>query len=91
MSQFAFFLHFYPGYTMTQIMNEYAIWFFELLDEAYRVRAKEIEENIYVASAPHMKDEHRQDLIRKLQTAQNGFEEADDYSGLERLKGELNG
>lgn len=76
---------------MESIMSMYAKWFFELLDEAYKIRAKEIEENIISSSAPHMKDEHRMELLNKLHTSQGEQFDADDYSGLEILKGELNG
>ena len=74
-------------------MGEPAIWFFSMLNQAYKLQANELEWQAVVASLPHMKDSDRNSLMKRLELAQRDISELgktnDDYSGLEKLKGRL--
>ncbi|PIW95319.1 MAG: hypothetical protein COZ85_00600 [Candidatus Moranbacteria bacterium CG_4_8_14_3_um_filter_34_16] len=93
MRQIALFLRFYQGYTMTDVLDEYAIRFFYLLDDMYKIKAEE-QEAISMASAyPYMKKEDARTYMSNLSRAKRDIIDIgrnnDNYDGLTALKKSL--
>lgn len=82
----------YKGYTVRTVMDEYAITFFTMLNNGYRLEMQRYKMLANIASVPHMKDEDRKDFMRQLEYAGQdpsdilNTEGLDDYSGLDKLK-----
>lgn len=64
-----------------------------MLDEAYKLQAKELEYEAQIAMLPHVQDGDRRQYLEELHRAQQDIldieEEKNDYSGLETLKREF--
>jgi len=78
---------------MQTLLDQPAKWFFTLLDEAYRIQARELEMNAITAVLPHIRPEDRKTYMSNLKQAQSDIlereKEANDYSGLNSIKREL--
>lgn len=61
----------YPAYKPLDVLEEYAITFFSLLNEGYRMRYRHYLMMVSVISAPNMKEEHRKSFIKQLEWAGN--------------------
>lgn len=90
----AYFLRFYNGYTLTQLMKEPAHWFFSLLNQAFKVEAEEYLKQLGVSAYPHMKQQQANDLRRSYQDASRDILEVlqdfeDDGSGISKLKEQI--
>lgn len=48
------YMRFYGGYTLADVMSEYAVSFFALCNEMLRLGAVEALDNILIVSTPHM-------------------------------------
>lgn len=59
----------YPTYRPLDVMNEYAITFFSLLNEGYKLKYRHYTMLAQLISIPHMKDEHRNKLMKQLEFA----------------------
>lgn len=81
----------YKAYKLQDVLDEYAISFFTMLEQGYRLEFEQYKMWVNIVSAPHMKDQDRKDFIRLLTDAATDISDilktdADDYSGLEDLK-----
>ena len=81
----------YKGYKLRDVMDEYAIAFFTLLEQGYRLKLEEYRMQVNIISAPHMKEQDRKDLVRSLEQGATDMRDilttdADDYSGLDDLR-----
>ena len=72
------------------MLKEKAHLFLALLNESYKLEARESLQSISIASSPHMKPEDRSKLINSLEMASSDImsklKENNDYSGLHSLK-----
>lgn len=59
----------YPRYTVKDVLNEYAITFFTMLNEGYRLQNQHYLMMSQVISVPHMKDDARAGFMRQLEWA----------------------
>ena len=62
-------MRFYPAYTKQQVLDEYAVSFFTLLNEAYRLEYKHYIMLASIVSTPHMKREQRREFLQQLEWA----------------------
>ena len=81
----------YKGYKLRDVMDEYAIAFFTLLEQGYRLKLEEYRMQVNIISSPHMKEQDRKDLVRSLEQGATDMRDilttdADDYSGLDDLR-----
>lgn len=59
----------YPAYTLPQVLNEYAITFFALLNEGYRLRYEKAQLLTQIGAFPHMEKTHQEEFLRNLEWA----------------------
>lgn len=64
------FLRFYNGYTVKSVMAEYAVTFFSLVNDMYRLKADEILDGITSVSVGMSGD---QSAVEKLQKSSKGL------------------
>lgn len=79
---------------MNSVMSEYALWFFVLLEESYKIKSMEMYNSSVVASVPYMENKDRKKLFKDLETSSRDIIDLgnnEDYSGLDALKKELHG
>lgn len=77
---------------MEGVLKGYALHFFILLNEAYRVRAEEQILRVSDFAAAQAEREPRENYLKRLTDLSDAImpgDNANDYSGLETLKGEL--
>lgn len=81
----------YKGYKLRDVMDEYAIAFFTLLEQGYRLKLEEYRMQVNIISTPHMKEQDRKDFVKSLEQGATDLRDildrdADDYSGLDDLR-----
>lgn len=59
----------YPGYKLRDVLDEYAISFYSLLNEGYRLKYGDMVLLAQITDLPHMKREDRIELYRSLEWA----------------------
>lgn len=59
----------YPAYRLADVLQEYAISFFALLNEGYRLRYVDAQLLVQIADMPHMKKEDREKVFRNMKWA----------------------
>lgn len=69
MHEVAVFMRFYPGYKVSDVLTEYAITFFALLNEGYRLHYAEAMLAGHIADLPYLKAEDRKKFYRQLEWA----------------------
>ncbi len=65
----------FPAYKPLDVMSEYAITFFSLLNEGYRQKYKHYQMLVQIISVPHMEDKVRKQFVKNLEFASS---DADD-------------
>lgn len=65
----AVFMRMYKGYTVRDVMDEYAITFSSLLEEGFRQEARDNLMKAHLAMAPEMKGEDWKNVVRDLKNA----------------------
>ena len=83
-----FFMHFYPAYTIQEVLDEYAIRFYKLLDVATELKSQEELGQITISSFPHLTKTEQNRITNQYRKI---FSENDDKSSTiqkdrERLK-----
>lgn len=63
------FMRIYPSYKLRDVLDEYAVSFFALLNEGYRLKHGDFLMLAQIADLPHMKKSERQDFYRSLEWA----------------------
>jgi hypothetical protein len=79
----------YPAYTLRQVLDLYAISFFTLLGEGYRIKAEHYFMLAQVSAVTIMTDAARDEFFDKLQLAAQDPSDkmvADEYSGIDDIK-----
>lgn len=90
MKEIAFFCSVYPGYTVEKCLAMLAITFFAFLDEAYRLHARQMIENITaIAVGFNGGDEAEKILETYMNIGYPDRFDPEDYSGITQLKGNL--
>ena len=69
MREVASFMHMYPAYTVEGVLNEYAIRFFAMLNEGYRLKYDNARLLAQIADLPHMEQEDRNKFYKNLEWA----------------------
>jgi hypothetical protein len=59
----------YPAYKAVDVMDEYAITFFALLNEGYRIRYENALLAAQIADLPYLKPEDRKSFYRQIEWA----------------------
>lgn len=59
----------YPSYKLRDVLDEYAVVFFTLLEEGYRIIYGDYYMQAQLIFLPQMKDRVRRDFIRRLEWA----------------------
>lgn len=59
----------YPAYKLRDVLDEYAFYFFALLNQGYRLRHEKNLMLATIASVPHMEEAARAKFIRDLEWA----------------------
>lgn len=59
----------YPAYKLRDVLDEYAISFFALLNEGYRLQHTEYLMLSHIADVPHMEEKSRAQFYRNLEWA----------------------
>lgn len=59
----------YPSYKLQDVLDEYAVTFYSLLETGYRQRFAHYQMLAQIASVSIMKDEMRQEFMRQLEWA----------------------
>lgn len=59
----------YPAYKMRDALDEYAISFFALLNEGYRIRARNYQMLAQISDLPQLKGTDRSTIYRNLEWA----------------------
>lgn len=59
----------YPAYKLSDVIEEYAITFYSLLNEGYRLRYSFLLLQANIVDLPHMKTEDRKNFYRELKWA----------------------
>lgn len=89
----AYFLRFYHGYTLRQVMQEPATWFFALLNQAFKIESEERLKELGISAYPHMKQQEAAQIRRSYEDGTRDIletlEDYEDYSGINRLKKEM--
>lgn len=65
----------YPAYKASDVLKEYAITFFTLLNEGYRLRYARYLMLANIASSPHLKRSDRTKFMDDLSRASRGFDD----------------
>jgi hypothetical protein len=65
----AIFMQMYPAYKLRDVLNEYAVSFFALLNEGYRLKYADAELQGHLNDLPHMDKTDREKLYRQLEWA----------------------
>lgn len=77
---------------MSSFLDEYAIVAYALMDQAARLQAAHMQDQILIALIPHMEEDQRQEIIENYANASHDILEteidleADDYSAISQLK-----
>ena len=71
----ASFLQMYQGYTLHTALEMYAVSFFRLLDEGYRLKYQEYRMMANIVSVPDMKEMDRKAFLRQLDYASKSPDE----------------
>ncbi len=83
----------YPAYKREDVINEYAISFFTLLEEGYALRYQNLRRMAQLFMAPEMKPEAWRSYMDNLEVlgkrASDILIPDDDYSGIDKLKQEF--
>lgn len=83
----------YPAYKRVDVMDEYAISFFTLLEEGYALRYQNLRRLAQLFMAPEMKPEAWRSYMENLEMLSKRASDIlipdDDYTGLEQLKQEF--
>lgn len=67
--EIANFMQMYPAYKMADVLDEYAITFFALLNEGGRIRYRHYQMLAMISDLPHMKPERRTEIYNDLKWA----------------------
>lgn len=67
------FLRFYSGYTLTSMMEMYAVQFFTLINAMLRIKAQESLERIRDVSIPNADKSHAEKTIKELRKDSQGM------------------
>lgn len=67
------FLRFYGGYTNQSLLNEYAVTFFSLINDLFRIQAVETIDGILEVSAGMASGSDRQEVLAKLNKQAEGL------------------
>lgn len=67
------FIRFY-GYTATEVMQEYAVTFFALVNAMYGLKSTEMLEAVYVGTIPNMEKKDAENAIDKIKQGSLGLE-----------------
>lgn len=62
-------MRFYPAYKLADVLDEYAVVFFALLNEAYRIRYDDAMLAAQISDLPHMEKSGRDEFYRNLKWA----------------------
>lgn len=62
-------MHMYPTYKANDVLNEYAVTFFALLNEGYRLRYSDALLAAQISDLPQMDKEERKKFYRNLEWA----------------------
>lgn len=80
----------YPAYKLPDVLNEYAISFFRLLNEGYRIKFNDLRTLANIAMAPETSNESWQKFIESLDYASSGvsamLEPDEDETTLDKIK-----
>lgn len=80
----------YPAYTVQGVLDLYAITFFTLLNDGYRIRAKHYLMLTQIANHPGWTQTVREEFMRRLEWSASDpadiLKPSDDYSGIEQAK-----
>lgn len=57
----------YPGYKRADVMAEYAVSFFKLLNEGYKIRGEDMRLAARIAMAPEMKGQYWKEFMSELE------------------------
>jgi hypothetical protein len=68
------FLHFYPGYTLDSLLNEYAIRVLTLINSMHRIKSSELIDSISAVAVGGAEPIQREDVINKLEKSSRGIE-----------------
>ena len=66
-------MSFYQGYTASAVLDEYAVTFFSLVNAMYRIKSKEMLEDIQIISTPNMKKDDANKIIAQLRKGTKGL------------------
>lgn len=69
MREVATFMRMYPAYQLRDVLNEFAVTFFALLNEGYRIRYSDAIMSAQLADLPHMKAEERKEFYQQMEWA----------------------
>lgn len=69
MREVANFMRMYPAYQLRDVLDEYAVSFFALLNEGYRLQYKHYEILAQISDLPHVKADARRDFYNNLKWA----------------------
>lgn len=69
MREVANFMRFYPAYKLRDVLNEYAVTFFALLNEGYRLQYGDYQILSQISDLPNMKNEDRKQFYQNLKWA----------------------
>lgn len=69
MREVASFMRMYPAYKLRDVLEEYAVTFFALLNEGYRLKNAEYTMLSQISDLPHMEKDSRLQFYRSLEWA----------------------
>lgn len=69
MREVASFMQMYPAYKLRDVLDEYAVTFFALLNQGYRLRYSHYQMLAQISDLPHMEQDKRSSLYRNLEWA----------------------
>lgn len=81
-----YFLHFYPGYTMRGVLDEYAVTFFSLVNALHRIKASQTLDIAYAVSVGISGDQSAADKLRKAGDGLHGM--IQEVRVVKRVRGE---
>jgi hypothetical protein len=84
----------YPRYSAKEVLNEFAITFFTLLNEGYRLQNQHYQMLVNVVSVPHMEESSRRTFLKQLEYATQDAsdilgadDDSDDFGSVAKLLG----